>query len=220
MVTDGRCSDNDAMHPNALQRCLGKVLIHNPTHTTKAKFCRFFSAGGDYPLKAVMDDRELMREYVERRSEQAFAELVERHVNMVYATAFRLVRETHLAQDVSQSVFIELATKAKAVREGNALSGWLYRTTCCMAANQVRTEKRRRLSFSDRAELAALPDRIDAMEREREAVYASLGDPALLRDGSAVVAAKERLATLETDIEQATARWEMLETLAAEAEPT
>jgi ATP-binding cassette subfamily F protein uup len=82
-----------------------------------------------------------------------------------------------------------------------------------------RTEKRRRLSFNDRAELAALPDRIDAMEREREAVYASLGDPALLRDGSAVVAAKERLATLEADIQQATERWEMLETLAAEAEP-
>ena len=91
-----------------------------------------------------MDDRELLREYVERRSEQAFAELVERHVNMVYATAFRLVRETHLAQDVSQSVFIELATKAKAVREGNALSGWLYRTACCVAANAVRKESRRR----------------------------------------------------------------------------
>ena len=91
-----------------------------------------------------MDDRKLLCEYIELRSEQAFAKLVERHACMVYATALRLVRETHLAQDVSQSVFIELARKAKAVREGNALSGWLYRTTCCVAANAVRTESRRR----------------------------------------------------------------------------
>src|SRR5688572_19153366 len=63
---------------------------------------------------------------------------------MVYATARRLVRETQLAQDVAQSVFIELARKAQRVREGNALSGWLYRTTCCVAANAVRKESRRR----------------------------------------------------------------------------
>lgn len=91
-----------------------------------------------------MDDREILRQYVERQSEQAFAELVARHVNMVYAAALRLVRESHLAQDVSQSVFMELAKKARTVREGNALSGWLYRTTCCVAANVVRTDHRRR----------------------------------------------------------------------------
>jgi len=42
------------------------------------------------------------------------------------------------------SVFIELAKKAKTVRQGNALSGWLYRTTFCLAVNAVRTETRRR----------------------------------------------------------------------------
>jgi ABC transport system ATP-binding/permease protein len=81
-----------------------------------------------------------------------------------------------------------------------------------------RTEKRRRLSFSDRAELTALPDRIDRLEREREAVYASLGDPAMLRDGAAVVAAKQRVAALDGEIAQAMARWETLETMAAESE--
>jgi ATP-binding cassette subfamily F protein uup len=81
-----------------------------------------------------------------------------------------------------------------------------------------RVEKRRRLSFADRAELTALPDRIDVLEREREAVYASLGDPALLRDGAAVVAAKQRLAALDVEIAEAMARWEALETMAAESE--
>ena len=80
-----------------------------------------------------------------------------------------------------------------------------------------RTEKRRRLSFSDKAELTALPDRIDALEREREALYASLGDPAFLRDGAAVVSAKQRLETLDAEIAELMARWEALETMAAES---
>ena len=80
-----------------------------------------------------------------------------------------------------------------------------------------RTEKRRRLSFSDKAELTALPDRIDALEREREALYASLGDPAFLRDGAAVVSAKQRLETLDAEIVEWMARWEALETMAAES---
>jgi ATP-binding cassette subfamily F protein uup len=81
-----------------------------------------------------------------------------------------------------------------------------------------RTEKRRRLSFNDKAELTALPDRIDVLERQREAVYASLGDPATLRDGAAIIAAKQRLAALDVEIADAMARWEALETLAAESE--
>jgi ATP-binding cassette subfamily F protein uup len=92
-------------------------------------------------------------------------------------------------------------------------------TAAAPAPRQARrTEKRRRLSYNDKAELTALPDRIDVLEREREAVYASLGDPAMLRDGAAVVTAKQRLAALEAEIAEAMARWETLETLAAESE--
>ena len=77
-------------------------------------------------------------------------------------------------------------------------------------------ERRRRLSFKETRELAELPDRIDAAERAREAVYASLADPALLRDGAAAAAAKARLAELDAEVEALTLRWEALETLAAE----
>jgi ATP-binding cassette subfamily F protein uup len=75
--------------------------------------------------------------------------------------------------------------------------------------------KPRRLTFKETTELAGLPDRIDALERERDALYLSLADPAVLRDGSAVVAARSRLVTLETEIVELTARWETLETIAA-----
>jgi ATP-binding cassette subfamily F protein uup len=74
--------------------------------------------------------------------------------------------------------------------------------------------KKRRLTFKETSELAALPDRIDALERERETIYASLGDSAVLRDGSAVVAAKARLAALDHEIAALIQRWEELETVA------
>jgi len=84
------------------------------------------------------------------------------------------------------------------------------------AAPAPRVAKPRRLSFKERGELASLPDLIDAKEREREEVYLSLADPALLRDGAAVSEARSRLVALEAEIGALTARWEELETIAAE----
>jgi ABC transport system ATP-binding/permease protein len=81
----------------------------------------------------------------------------------------------------------------------------------------AREVKKRKLSFKERAELDALPEQIDAREREREAVYASLADPALLRDGSAITEAQRKLTALSTEIESLVARWEELETIAAAA---
>ncbi len=76
--------------------------------------------------------------------------------------------------------------------------------------------KKRRLSMKEAGELAELPQRIDLLERERERVYGSLAEPALLRDGGAAAAAKARLAALSADLEKLTRRWEELEILAAE----
>ena len=78
-----------------------------------------------------------------------------------------------------------------------------------------RATKPRRLTFRERSELAALPDEIDARERERERTYLSLSDPVLLRDGAAVNDAHARLAALEGEIATLTARWEELATIEA-----
>jgi ATP-binding cassette subfamily F protein uup len=77
------------------------------------------------------------------------------------------------------------------------------------------TSKKRKLSFKETSELASLPGSIDALERERESLFVSLADPALLRDGAAVTAIKVRLATIESEIAANLARWEELETIAA-----
>src|ERR1043166_768024 len=58
--------------------------------------------------------------------------------------ALRIVREPQLAQDVAQSVFIQMARKARSVRDGNALPGWLYRVTCSISKDFIRGEHRRR----------------------------------------------------------------------------
>ena len=79
----------------------------------------------------------------------------------------------------------------------------------------VKHEKKRRLSFKETTELTELPSRIDKAEREREAVYLSLSDPLLLRDGAAVAAARARVASFDVEIAKLTERWEALETLAA-----
>ena len=81
---------------------------------------------------------------------------------------------------------------------------------------QSKAPRKRRLTFKETSELAGLPDRIDELERERDTLYASLSDAALLRDGAAVAAAKDRLATMEMEIGELTARWEALESIASE----
>lgn len=74
-----------------------------------------------------MSDHELLQSYVQDGSEAAFAKLVERHLNLVYSAARRMVRDPHLAQDVTQEVFTLLARKAGKLGRGTILSAWLYR---------------------------------------------------------------------------------------------
>lgn len=91
------------------------------------------------------EDADLLRHYATERSEEAFAELVRRHLNLVYTVALRQVGgDTHLAQDVAQVVFATLSRKAPALTGRPALGGWLFRTTQFAAIDRVRRESRRR----------------------------------------------------------------------------
>ncbi len=91
------------------------------------------------------EDAALLRRYAETRAEDAFAELVRRHVDAVYSAALRRVgNDTHLAEDVTQHVFVALARRAAIVARHPHLTGWLYITTRNEAANAVRTERRRK----------------------------------------------------------------------------
>jgi RNA polymerase sigma factor (sigma-70 family) len=92
-----------------------------------------------------MNDQELLREYAQNGSEDAFAALVRKHIDLVHTAAKRMVVDPHLAQDVTQSVFLALAKSAPKLHGCAVLSGWLHRTTRNLAAMTVRGDVRRRV---------------------------------------------------------------------------
>ncbi len=89
------------------------------------------------------NDHELLRSFAKNGSQDAFTQLVERHVNLVYSAAHRLVPDQHLAEDVTQQVFALLARKAGGLGIGTILPGWLYRTARNVASEALRRERRR-----------------------------------------------------------------------------
>lgn len=92
----------------------------------------------------MSEDQELLGQYAAECSEAAFAELVRRHVDLVYSAALRRAGgDIHRAQDVTQQVFTELARNAKRLVKHPALAGWLYTTTRLMSLRVNRTEQRR-----------------------------------------------------------------------------
>ena len=90
-------------------------------------------------------DSELLATFARTNSEDAFAELVKRHVNLVYSAALRQVNgDDHSAKDVAQTVFADLARKADSLARRHNLTGWLYTSAHFAAAKIIRTESRRR----------------------------------------------------------------------------
>lgn len=92
-----------------------------------------------------VDDDQLLQAYALKRSEEAFREIVQRHIAVVHGVARRQAGiDIHLADDVTQRVFIALARKAHALRGHAMLVGWLYTAARLEAARAVRSEARRR----------------------------------------------------------------------------
>jgi RNA polymerase sigma factor (sigma-70 family) len=89
------------------------------------------------------DDLTLLREYARHNSEEAFAALVSRYVNLVYSVALRQVRDRGLAEEITQAVFIILARKAGSLRDKTILPGWLCRTARYTSANALTIQRRR-----------------------------------------------------------------------------
>ena len=86
------------------------------------------------------DDAQLLRAYVHERAQEAFAELVGRHLRLVYGIALRRVGgDRGLAEDVCQEVFCDLARKARGLVGHPSLAGWLFRSARFAAGQAVRT---------------------------------------------------------------------------------
>ena len=91
------------------------------------------------------EDAVLLRRYADEGAEDAFAELVNRHVDLVFGAALRRTGgDTHLAADVAQQVFIKLAREARKLSRHTVLAAWLHTATRNDALNLMISEQRRR----------------------------------------------------------------------------
>ena len=130
----------------------------------------------------MTDDTALVREYASHHSEAAFATLVTRHVNLVYSVALRQLGDAHLAEDATQAVFIILARKAETLGPGTILPVWLCRTAQYVAADALRSRRRRQ----NREQEAYMQSSLNQPEAETSAwpEIAPLLDLAMTRLGA------------------------------------
>lgn len=104
----------------------------------------------------MSNDADLLRSYLQRRDEAAFAELVRRHLPVVYNAALRRMHgRADLAEDVVQRVFCDVARKAALLVHHPVLIGWLHRSTRYAAIDVLRQEGRREKLAR---ELTLMPD--------------------------------------------------------------
>jgi RNA polymerase sigma factor (sigma-70 family) len=129
----------------------------------------------------MAEEIALLREYATTRSQQAFAQLAERYVDVVYAAARRQVRDAHLAEDVTQAVFIVLSKRAAAVPTDRPLTAWLLMTTRYCASNMRRMQARR-ASYEQRAAQMA-PTQSDDADNAQWTQLTPLLDEAIARLG-------------------------------------
>lgn len=93
----------------------------------------------------MQSDSDLLRSYALDSSGAAFTEIVRRNIALVYSCVLRRVGgDRHLAEDVTQKVFTDLARKAPRFTKLTSVAGWLYVAANLASAETVRKEQRRK----------------------------------------------------------------------------
>ncbi len=140
-----------------------------------------------------MSDDALIHQFSRERSETAFAALVERHLQIVFATALRQTGDRQLAEEIAQNVFLALARKAGRLGGHHTVAGWLYQATLKEAKLALRTRLRR-----ERREQVAIES--GKLHRDEDLTLAGLLP--LLDEALANLREPERLAVILRYLEE------------------
>lgn len=111
-------------------------------------------------------DQQLLADFTKNDSEGAFAELVKRHLDMVYGAAMRRTGDRQLSEEITQDVFTILARKAPSLLHHPVLSGWLHLSTVRECSHAHRTQQRRQLRMKKYQEIV----HIDAETKSQSAI--------------------------------------------------
>ncbi|MDE3066377.1 MAG: sigma-70 family RNA polymerase sigma factor [Verrucomicrobiota bacterium] len=119
-------------------------------------FCRISAGGGDMLMNMTASDLDLLARFARENAQDAFGEIVRRHLNLVYSAALRQVRSPPLAEEIAQSVFTDLARHAGRLKSDTILTAWLYAVTRRTAIDAIRKESRRRLREQIAVEMSSM----------------------------------------------------------------
>ncbi|MGH7885379.1 MAG: RNA polymerase sigma factor, partial [Thermodesulfobacteriota bacterium] len=118
-------------------------------------------------------DEDLIRFFIDRTDEDAFNELVSRHGEKIYRTAFRITRNHDAAEDILQNVFIILFEKLKNFRNESKFTTWLFRVASNASYMYLRTENKvgsNELRLEDITRFDESGNLIDAYLKDTESI--------------------------------------------------
>ena len=98
-------------------------------------------------------DFELLQRFTREGEQSAFADVVRRHLDLVFGTALRKVEDPGAAQEIAQNVFAALARKAWRFAPDDSLPAWLHKAALLESKLWLRGELGRRRREQTAAEL-------------------------------------------------------------------
>ncbi|MBN8679378.1 MAG: RNA polymerase sigma factor [Chitinophagales bacterium] len=115
-------------------------------------------------MNATDTHRDLIERCREGRRDAQF-ELYRLYSRAMYNTALRMVRNSHDAEDILQSVFVEVFTKLDSFRYESSIGAWMKRITVNKCINFM---KSRRMELT---ELTASHDKMEQTEKDPDMPY-------------------------------------------------